>query len=447
MQYDLAILGSGFGGSITALIAKQMGMNPVLIEKGSHPRFAIGESSTPQADIALATIAETYNLPRLKPLSRYGTWKDTYPDLNCGPKRGFTYMHHPDIDNELLVSASPDGYDCDSQWYRADLDAFLVDEVKEANIPYFDDTDVTSRIEKKCLLTASDFSCTADFLVDATGGANPLNIAQDISGIRTNSRVIYSHFEGVCPWGELHGKPKHPYPCHDAALHHIFSGGWMYVLHFDNGITSAGFVLDNTKRPNDTWESLMKELPFVKEQFQDAKPVMPLVQTGRVQRYSEQMVGRNWAMLPSSAVFVDPLHSTGIAQTLCGIERLMPIFNKPTNEQTPLFRAYANETMHEVDLLDKLIHGCYQCFDDFDLFSHFAMLYFAGADFMERQRRIGKRAGFLNSGDHAYCKMVDRLYNQLINGTIQVSDFHGEIEPWNMVGLCDPNKQNMYDYA
>ena len=125
----------------------------------------------------------------------------------------------------------------------------------------------------------------------------------------------------------------------------------------------------------------------------------------------------------------------------------MPIFNKPANEQTHLFQAYANETMHEVDLLDKLIHGCYQCFDDFDLFSHFAMLYFAGADFMERQRRIGKRTGFLNSGDHAYCKMVDRLYNQLIDGTIQVSDFQGEIEPWNMVGLCDPNKQNMYDYA
>jgi FADH2 O2-dependent halogenase len=159
------------------------------------------------------------------------------------------------------------------------------------------------------------------------------------------------------------------------------------------------------------------------------------------------MVGENWAILPSSAMFVDPLHSTGIAQTLCGIERLMPIFNKPANEQTHLFQAYANETMHEVDLLDKLIHGCYQCFDDFDLFSHFAMLYFAGADFMERQRRIGKRTGFLNSGDHAYCKMVDRLYNQLIDGTIQVSDFQGEIEPWNMVGLCDPNKQNMYDYA
>ena len=70
MHHDVAILGSGFGGSIAALIAKQLGMNPILIEKGKHPRFAIGESTTPQADIALANIADAYNLPRLKPLAQ-----------------------------------------------------------------------------------------------------------------------------------------------------------------------------------------------------------------------------------------------------------------------------------------------------------------------------------------------------------------------------------------
>jgi len=102
MHHDVAILGAGFGGSLAALIAKQMGMNPILIEKGKHPRFAIGESSTPQADIALQHIAEKYNLPRLKPLVTYGTWKETYPDLSCGPKRGFTYIHHVHIGIGLM---------------------------------------------------------------------------------------------------------------------------------------------------------------------------------------------------------------------------------------------------------------------------------------------------------------------------------------------------------
>ena len=447
MEYDLAILGSGFGGSITALIAKQMGMNPVLIEKGNHPRFAVGESATPQADIALANIAKTYNLPRLQPLSRYGSWKETYPEIACGPKRGFTYIHHPNIEDELLVAASPNGHDCDTHWFRADFDAFLVEEVKEACIPYFDNTTVELKEQDGWHLSSENLSCTANFIIYATGGANPLGIPQDNSGILTESRVICSHFEGVSRWGELHENQHRPYPVHDAALHHIFYGGWMYVLHFDNGITSAGFVLNCNQRPDDTWESLMDEFPHIQKQFEHAKPTIPFVQTGRIQRCATQMTGKNWAMLPSAAAFLDPLHSAGNAQTLCGIERLMPMLTEPSETRGEHLRGYEATTLHEVALLDKMIHGCYQCFDDFEQFSHFAMLYFAGADFSERQRRDGKLASFLNSGDQAFCTMVEGFYNQVMGGSILGSDIREAIGPWNMVGLCDPAKQNMYDYA
>ena len=447
MKYDLAILGSGLGGSLTALIAKQMGIKPILIEKGSHPRFALGESSTPQADIALANIADTYNLPKIKPLSRYGTWKETYPELSCGPKRGFTYIHHPDIKNELLVAASPDGHDCDSQWYRRDLDAFLVQQVIEAGIPFIDNTEVALHEENSWQLKSTNFSCETDFLIDATGGANPLGISQDNSRIRTNSRSIYSHFSDVTPWGELHSKKQHPYPCHDAALHHIFEGGWMYVLHFDNGITSAGFVLDCNERPNDTWDSLMEEFPEINKQFRHAKPTMPLMQTSRMQRCATQIVGDNWAMLPYSAAFLDPLHSAGNAHTLCGIESLMPILNKSAQERSILLQQYQLTTLHEIDLLDKIIHGCYKCFNDFDLLSNYIMLYFAGADFTERQRRLGKASSFLNSNDDQFCSMVDRLYHQAIDGTINQNNIKNGIEPWNCVGLCDPSKNNMYTHS
>ena len=448
MRHDLAIIGSGLGGSITALIAKQMGMDPVLIEKGSHPRFTIGESATPQADIALASLADTYNLPRLKPIARYGTLKEAYPELHCGPKRGFTYIHHPNIDDELLVAASSDQFNADSHWNRSDLDAFLVEEVKDAGIPYYDETDVTITFGVPWELVSEKCTCSADFLIDATGGANPLKIPQDnFLALRTNSRVLYSHFRGVIPWGELHGKPQHPYPCHEAALHHIFAGGWMYVLHFDNGVTSAGFVLDNSRRPTDTWETLMAEFPYIQEQFQHAQPTMPIVQTGRIQRCTTRMVGENWAMLPHAASFIDPLHSAGIAHTLCGIERLMPMLQLSPSDRCAALQAYQSTTLHEIDILDKLIHGCYLCLDNFELLSHYVMLYFSGADFTERRRREGDPAGFLNSGDKDFCSMVDSYYQQMVDGTIKVSSIAEAIEPWNMVGLCDPSKQNMYDYA
>ena len=57
---DVAILGSGFAGSLTALILDRIGLSVVLLERRSHPRFAIGESSTPAADFVLADLVQLY---------------------------------------------------------------------------------------------------------------------------------------------------------------------------------------------------------------------------------------------------------------------------------------------------------------------------------------------------------------------------------------------------
>ena len=43
-MYDLVIIGSGFGGSLLGLIARSLGRSVLLLEKGRHPRFVIGES-------------------------------------------------------------------------------------------------------------------------------------------------------------------------------------------------------------------------------------------------------------------------------------------------------------------------------------------------------------------------------------------------------------------
>ncbi len=125
----------------------------------------------------------------------------------------------------------------------------------------------------------------------------------------------------------------------------------------------------------------------------------------------------------------------------------MPIYKQPKDERYDALRGYQATTLHEVNLLDKIIHGCYLCFDNFELLSQYAMLYFAGADFTERRRQEGGASGFLNCGDASFCSMVDTFYQQMVDGTIDASSIASAIEPWNFAGLCDPTKQNMYDYA
>ena len=46
---EIAVVGGGFGGALMAMVARQMGRTVVLIERGTHPRFAIGESSTDES--------------------------------------------------------------------------------------------------------------------------------------------------------------------------------------------------------------------------------------------------------------------------------------------------------------------------------------------------------------------------------------------------------------
>src|SRR5436190_22695286 len=129
MDADLAIVGSGFGGSILAMIARRLGLRVALLERGRHPRFAIGESSSPLAGILLEQLADRYDLPRLKPLAAFGAWQRAYPDVGCGLKRGFSYFKHQagrpvsvaaSRGNQLPAAASPNDGVADTHWLRAD---------------------------------------------------------------------------------------------------------------------------------------------------------------------------------------------------------------------------------------------------------------------------------------------------------------------------------------
>src|SRR5690625_5303415 len=183
-NYDMAVVGAGFAGSLTALGLNRIGYRVILIEKQVHPRFAIGESSTPIADMILRALARRYDLPWLDSFSRYGSWQEQYPGVACGLKRGFSYYKHragqpfrtdERHSGELLVAASVNDRQSDTHWFRSDMDAFLAAKVREAGIDYVDQTTITSidRVGGRWELgarqknTSQIFGCR--WFIDATG--------------------------------------------------------------------------------------------------------------------------------------------------------------------------------------------------------------------------------------------------------------------------------------
>src|SRR5258706_15977845 len=142
---EVVIVGSGFAGSLLARILAVQGYDVVLLERGTHPRFAIGESSTPLANLSLERLGIRYGMADCYQLATHGRWLAHFPEIRRGLKRGFTYFrHHPHqpfenrgLESErLLVAASPHHSLSDTHWLRADVDHHFVREAVAAGGGY-----------------------------------------------------------------------------------------------------------------------------------------------------------------------------------------------------------------------------------------------------------------------------------------------------------------------
>ncbi len=475
---EIAILGAGFAGSLLALLLHRRGRRVVLLERGRHPRFSLGESSTPLANLALRQLAQEYDLPWLADLSEHGRWKKFYPHLECGLKRGFTFIGHRQPEERLLVTANPNDEQADTHWLRADFDAFLVDRAVELGVPYLDQVELTLHHADAWRLQGhrgdEPVDLQAAFLVDATGPtgvlARWLELTDSGEQMQTASWSIYSHFVGVERWECIARSigwtlDDYPYRCDDAALHHVIEGGWIWVLRFDNGLTSAGLLLDPrcaksnlSLSAEQEWQTILARYPRIAEQFAQAEPVRPFTRTGRLQRRINDIVGPDWALLGPSAYTLDALYSTGNGHALQTVRRLARVLERDwgADLQSGL-HAYQDNLRREIDFLDSLVAGTYQAFRHFGLLAAFSMYYFAGAITSEERHKQGRASeadAFLHSHDREYRAAVERGVHAVrtlaAQPTPDVAEFRAfvarEIAPWNRVGLCDPAKRDLYPY-
>jgi len=483
-EYDIAVLGSGFGGSLIAMIARNLGLRVLMIERGSHPRFAIGESTSPLANLLLEEIAHRYELPFLLPFCTYGNWKRTYPEVVCGLKRGFTYYeHHPgrrftrnaDHSDQLLVAASPRDDIADTHWLRSSFDSFLVDHAVERGVEYSDHTTIEAvRRDENHLWTVKGvkrdgrFEVTTRLLIDATG---PRGLLQRLLGIPEvelpgfpKTQALFSHFTGVLRCDEMEefrvlGEP--PYLPDDAALHHIVDGGWMWVLRFDNGVTSAGFsVTDEAATelglPGDhdrAWRRFLDKYPSIGAQFAVASATFPLMYSPRLSYCAERAAGPGWVMLPSAAAFLDPLFSTGIPLTLLGIERIAKILAE--SWETDLLDAelhqYGETTLQDVRSTAEYIGGSLRSLKAFPSFTALSMFYFAAASYSEMARRTNQRqlvTRFLAADRADFRDGMRKCIQRIDGGPGRMEDITcltaQGIDVLNIAGLADLSKRNWY---
>ena len=461
VQVDLVVVGAGFGGSLMAMVAQRLGLSVVLLERGQHPRMTIGESTTPLSNLLLERLCATYNLPRIAPLAKWGSWQRAYPHVACGLKRGFTFFHDA---GDLLVAASPHDDIADTHWYRADVDQFLVMEAQRLGVDYRDEARIESVdfAENGATIVgcAEDepFRLHAHFLIDASGPHGFLFRALQLSEAPlagfSPTESLYNHFTGV-------GRSEFgaaPFPVDDAAVHHVFEGGWVWVLRFNNGVTSAGVAATQTvarelllSEGGPAWQRLLDRLPALKSQFRHAVVCQPFRHMAATSFRSSTIAGKRWAMLPSAAGFVDPLLSTGFALTLMGIERLAQILQGGDREEQ--LKGYAEETERDLLVAARLVGALYATMGDFAAFAAVSLLYFAAVSFSETAQRLGKphlAQGFLLDRHPEFGPAARLLLERVhrAKGVMDAPAFRKEvvrlIEPFNLGRFGDPARHNQY---
>lgn len=394
LDTDVVILGSGLAGSITALCLVRQGLRVMIIEKETHPRFALGESTTTPSSLWLKVIAERYGAPEIHNITTgEGVRRHVAP--TSGVKTNFGFLYHrkgaarmtrswqaviPQA--ELMHDDAGLPPSSEMHFFRQDIDAYLWFTALGAGAVGFPGTSATKidfRDDGVTVETSANQTIRCGFVVDASGNrsvvASTLGLRDEPPRMRTNSRAIFTHMVGVVPYDDVDGGPKPLAPWNQGTLHHFFDGGWIWVIPFgnhpgsQNKLCSVGLSFDNRRFPKDPrlsaeeeWARFLDEYPSIKLQFKDAVSVRPWVSTGRLQHTSSKCVGDRYWLTAHAAGAVDALYSFGninIFQSIAtGVRLVLEAFRKNEFREAhfqPLQRLTDN--LHRFQ--DRIVYGSY----------------------------------------------------------------------------------------
>ncbi len=338
-DYEILIIGSGFAGSMLAAILARNSVRVCLIEAGSHPRFAIGESTLPHTSQMISLLSRKFGVPELEYLGLGSPQAiQTHITSSCGIKRLFGFAHH-----NLGCEADPthahqfgNVFRDENHLFRQDIDSYLAqvavrygaDLLLRTAVTDFEITDTSVQVK-----VSQGRSLSASYLVDAAGFRSPIAAKYDLRDpeprFRHHSRSIFTHMIDVEPFEDVapnYGSCKWS----EGTLHHVFEGGWLWVIPFNNrpgstnALVSVGLTLDPRRWPADDgltperefFSFIEEHLPSAALQFRRAKAMQPWVSTGRLQYSSKQSVGDRWCLMSHSSGFLDPLYSRGLISTV-----------------------------------------------------------------------------------------------------------------------------------
>jgi len=395
-EYDIIIMGTGIGGSMLGAVLSRHKLKVLMLDSETHPRFTIGEATTPDTNFRLKLLAHKYDVPEINYLSAFYPLRD-FISPACGVKRAFSFLYQregkdlePTETHQYPTLAPPMGPDC--HFFRQDTDAYMMATALNYGARIRQQTRI-AEIEfaeaHVTLVSDKGEEFRAKYLVDGTGIrsvlANKLQLRDDPDKFRTNSRAIFTHMIGVKHYDQVgSSRKKHglKYPLSQSTLHHVFEGGWFWIIPFNNHkdstnpLCSVGLVLNRRLHPEtgmdpeEEFWSYVNKFPDMQRQFEEAKAVRNWISTGRLQYGSTSITGHRYTLLAHAGFFIDPLYSTGLALTTAMVDQLAGQLLKAfeTNDFSVGSFEHLNDLFHaNIGYADEIVSSSFVAFRDFEL--------------------------------------------------------------------------------
>lgn len=315
MKTPVAIVGGGPGGTSCAMFLAQRGIDSVVIEKESFPRFHIGESMTGECgnvmrDLGLESQMLAASHPVKRAVTVYGPsgqnpW--TVPVMARSPEgalvEGFTWqVRRSAFDQMLFREAAARGVTMVSGRATAPIRA--------------EDGSVRGvRVETA---DGGTLEIESEVLVDASGQANFLSRA----GV-ASPKVPGTYDKQIAVFSQVRGALREEGKYRDSTL--VFykeKFHWAWFIPLDEEVVSVGIVLPGsafTARDETKHDFLVRELRELNPDLARRIPEPSLIEEARaIPNYSfrvESFTGKGWICLGDAHRFIDPIFSFGLYVT------------------------------------------------------------------------------------------------------------------------------------
>lgn len=403
LQVDIAILGSGISGATLALIFVRQGLRVAFLDPTPPPRLALGESTITPTAFWMHALAERYNVPELHTIASAASI-NRHVAPTSGVKKNFGFVLHEENSDVLSdawqvnIPGSRSSLTGESHLFRQDVDAFLHRAAIKSGAYFIEEAASEIVIGETAvkLETPSGQRIHSKLIIDAAGHSSPLakhlNLRESPVRYRTQSRAIFAHMRNVIPFDRVKTGNDFAKTWHRGTLHHLFPGGWIWVIPFDNHprsknpLCSVGLNLDLNchpvqpgSDPQAEWAKLIGRYPLIARQFERAENETAWASTGRLQYSSSQTVGDRFILTAQAAGNIDALYSRGLLNTFQSMSTLVRLvvdaFKGSGEFSRDHFLPLERQQQSLLALHDSLVAGAYEALSDPGLVSSWLALW------------------------------------------------------------------------